>query len=228
MSERPAADWAARARRRWNAPRIAAAALLHLLALVALVLGTAQVRMTRHGTDRTTSLVSVTLAPSKPPPVSTPRPIPLLKSHARDARAPAMPIPTPAAPREPEAITLPNSTPVAIAARPAASAPSAPLVDILNTAATRQAIRDAARGTQLSALGNAATHEEQDSTMTYDDGHECPTCTRDLAAPKAPGERLTHAVKSAGRSDCLKQAAGTGIWALPVLIVTEAARQCSN
>jgi hypothetical protein len=121
-----------------------------------------------------------------------------------------------------------TAAPVAVAAEPPASAPSAPLPDLLNTAAARQAIRDVARGTRLSELGNAATREERGSTMTYEDGHECPTCTRNLAAPTAPGERLAQAVKSAGRPDCLKQAAGTGIWALPVLVATEAVRQCSN
>ncbi len=232
MPDRAAVDWAARTRR-WNAPRVAAAVLLHLLALLALVLGTGRVQLPRPGADRSTTLVSVTLAPSKPPPVATTLPMP--KAPVRDPRD-ARGAPARATAPQPvsEPITLPAPAPqpdaptIAAAAKPPASAPSTPLPDILNTTSTRQAIRDAARGTTLSALGNAATREQQGSTMTYADGHECPTCTRNLAAPKARGERLTQAVKSAGRPDCLAQSASTGIWALPVLIATEAAGQCSN
>ena len=234
MRDQPSHDWAARRRSRWSVSRIAAAVLLHLLVLAALVLGTDRVRMPRPGTERTTVLVTVALVRPKPPPIAPPKAHPPepRDGATKDGR-PRRDEPDTAAPREPvsEPITLPMHEPqpaVAIAAKPSASAPSAPLVDILNTAATRAAIRDAARGTRLSELGNAATHEDQGSAMPMDDGSVCETCTRDLAPSKRASERLSQGVASAARPDCLKLSSAAGLLALPVLAYAEAAGKCGN
>lgn len=244
MTERapPAVDWATGRRGSRSASRLVAAALLHLLALTALVLGTDRLRLPSHGRERATTLVTVTLAPLPIAHAPAPLPPPARVATARErglagasGRVPA-PAHAPEALREPpsDAITLPARTPpaavaaVATAATPPASAPSAPLADLMNAATTRAAIRDAARGTRLSERANDATHEDAGSAMRAADGSDCPDCTRNLAAARAPAERMKQGVASASRPDCLKMSSAAGLLALPLLAYAEAAGKCGN
>jgi len=235
------AHWATRRRRRGNAPRVVAALLLHLLALTALVIGTDHLRLARRGGERTTTLVQVTLDPRRPPGVPTVRPLP--KPIASTAPAPgarATPTAVVRAPGRPERgprsdpLSLPIRAPdfaaptVATAAKPPASAASAPLVDILDTAATRAAIRDAARATRLSERANAATHEDADSEMVAVDGSRCEGCTRNLAPSRQASRRLSQGIAGASRPDCLKLSAAAGLLALPALAYGEATGKCGN
>ena len=169
MTERAplALDWAATRRRRWSVARLAAAAGLNLLVLLALRLAVDRVELPRHGPDRVTRLVTVTLHVAPPPPHALPPPRMALTAPGRSgvhattpspARANA-PARAPAPPREDtaQAITLPTPpTSAAVAPVAAASTPPADL-RFLDNAATRQAIRAVARGDTLASAGNALT-----------------------------------------------------------------------
>ncbi|MFL6627262.1 MAG: hypothetical protein ACJ8G1_12515, partial [Vitreoscilla sp.] len=88
-------DWAGMRRRRWSATRLAAAVGLNLLVLWSLKLAVDRVELPRHGLDRVTRLVTVTLHPAPPPVRATPpRPLPPASGRA-GLHAPA-PAPTPA------------------------------------------------------------------------------------------------------------------------------------
>lgn len=194
-------DWAASRRRRWSASRIAAAITLHVLLLVSLKLAIDRVDMPRRGADRTTTLVTVVLHAAPPPPHAPPLP--------RPARTPALTLaPSSRAPEarpretEPQAITLP--APAVAAAAPPASAPQ-PDLRFLDDAATRQAIRSAARGQTLASQGNAITSSELTS-----------------------GERLAKGVEAAHKADCMKDGGGMGLLAAPVLLIAEAMGKCAH
>ena len=73
-ARRTANDWASARRRRWSASRIAAALALHALVLVALTLAIDRVELPRRGTDRATTLVTVTLHLAPPPTRALPPP----------------------------------------------------------------------------------------------------------------------------------------------------------
>ncbi len=216
MRDRSApADWASARRRRWSASRIAAAVALHLLVLTSLKLAIDRVEMPRHGVDRTTTLVSVTLHAAPPPPLHalppprTPAPSPV---HA-NARVPRE-APAPARPREQaaQAITLPAPRTDPAATLSAAAAPaSAPPADLsfLDNANTRQAIRDAARGgATLASRGNAITRVDQTA-----------------------GERLAQNIDAAHKGDCMKGeylGGGMGLLSTPFLLAAEALGNCSS
>lgn len=192
--------WAATRRRRWSASRIVAAIALHALVLAALELAIDRVEMPRHA-DRATTLLTVVLHDAPPPPLhALPLPRPARpQPPARAARAPE------ARPREtaPQAITLPVPNAPPVAAAPPASAP----LDLrfLDGAATRQAIRDAARGQTLASMGNAITSTEQTSS-----------------------ERLAKGVEAAHKADCMKDLGGLGLLAAPVILAAEAMGKCAH
>ncbi|MCK9684469.1 hypothetical protein [Scleromatobacter humisilvae] len=194
-------DWATTRRRRWSASRIAAAIALHALVLAALRLAIDRVEMPR-AVDRATTLLTVVLHEVPPPLHALPLPVPArLQPPARASRAPR------ARPREtePPAIALPApAEPTATAVAPPASAPQ-PDLRFLDGAATRQAIRDAAHGQTLASLGNAITSTGQTSS-----------------------ERLAKDVEAAHKADCMKDAGGMGLLALPVILAAEAMGKCAH
>lgn len=195
--------WADARRRRWSASRIAAAIALHVLVLGALTLAIDRVGMPRRGAERATTLVTVVLHAAPPPalhelpPPRRARPLP---------PAPASPA-TALRPREtePQAITLPAAPAPAVAT--AATPASAPASDLsfLDGAATRQAIRDVARGQTLASRGNSITSTAQ-----------------------TPGERLAKDVEAAHKADCMKDLSGMGLLAAPVILAAEAMGKCAH
>ena len=196
-------DWATARRRRWSASRIAAAVALHVLVLASLKLAIDRVDMPRRGADRATTLVTVVLHAAPPPPLHA---SPLPRPARPQQRAPASRAPDPR-PREaePQAITLPASpSPAVAAAAPPASAPQ-PDLGFLDGAATRQAIRAAARGQTLASQGNAITSTEPTST-----------------------ERLARSVEAAHKADCMKDLSGMGLLAAPVILAAEAMGKCAH
>jgi hypothetical protein len=190
-------DWATTRRRRWSAARIGAALALHVLVLGALTLAIDRVERPRQ-TDRTTTLVTVTLRLA-PPPSSHALPLPALAPPP--TLPPALASRAPAREAEPQPITPPAP---AVAEAAPASAPS-PDLRFLDSAATRQAIRDAARGQTLASRGNAITSTEQTA-----------------------GERLARNVDAAHKADCMKQGGALGLLALPVIIAEEAMGKCAH
>ena len=233
MREPPAADWASGRRRRWSASRIAAAVALHALVLASLKLAIDRVEMPRHGADRVTTLVTVLLHATPPPPPHTlplpraPSPARANAPAARDARAP-----TPTPPRAPEdaahAITLPAPPiePPAVAAT--ASSPK-PDLSFLDNAATRQAIRNVARGDTLASHGNALTHEDNGSELLAADGSHAGT-TRNLPPPP-PAQLLASNIAAAHKGDCGKGeylGGGMGLLSAPFLLAAEAMGKCSS
>ncbi|HSI47029.1 MAG TPA: hypothetical protein VLA61_02030 [Ideonella sp.] len=130
----------------------------------------------------------VTTAPTARPPVAIQHP-----QHATETTA-APPL---AAPRsEPTLSLLPE---------PPASAPRQER--LLDNAATRQAIRDAARGPLLSERAAAATG----------------------IAPTTASGRLSSATEGALAADCMApQESGPGLLALPFLLAAAAAGKCAH
>ena len=192
-------DWASARRGRWSVSRVAAAIALHALVLASLMLASEHVRMPRV-TDRATTLLSVVLHDAPPPPShALPLPRRARQPRTRASRTPAVP------PREAEAITLtePAAPRVAASASPA-SAPG-PDLRFLDAAATRQAIRDAARGQTLASRGNAITSTAQTS-----------------------GERLAREVAAAHKADCMKDFSGAVLLAAPLILLAEATGKCAH
>ena len=198
-------DWAAQRRSRWSASRIGAAIALHALVLASLKLALDRAEMPRRGADRATPLVNVTLH-AAPPPRPHALPLPRPARPQPPARAPASRVPgAPPREAEPQPITLPAppASAVAVAAPPASAPPSD--LRFLDNAATRQAIRVAARDQTLASQGNAITSTDQ-----------------------TPGERLANNVGAAHKADCMKDAGGMGLLAVPVLLVAEAMGKCAH
>jgi hypothetical protein len=247
MADRPAAplDWATARRRRWSAPRIAAAIALHVLILASLMTAIERVEMPRRGADRATTLVTVALHAAPPPPL---HPLPLPRTPPANARAQAVrdaglpapapaPAPVPAPLRAPDdiahAITLQapprEPTPIA-AATPPASSPG-PDLSFLDNAATRQAIRSVARGDTdtLRQRGNALTREETGSELVAADGSHDGS-TRNLPPPP-PAQLLARNIAAAHKGDCAKgeyMGGGMGLLSAPFLIAAEAMGKCSS
>ena len=200
-----AADWASARRRRWSASRIVAALALHALVLCGLLLAIDQVQLPRSGADRATTLVTVALHVAPPPPPH-PLPPPRAKTPSPAQASPRAPRVTPAAaqPREDaaQAITLPAPPP-----ETAAASAAPPDLSFLDNAATRRAIRDAARGTTLASRGDDITRTRQTA-----------------------GERLAQGVDAAHKGDCMKGeyvGGGMGLLSAPFLLAAEALGNCS-
>ena len=229
MRDRPpvAVDWASDRRRRWGASRICAAVALHLLVLTSLKLTIDRVDVQRYTVNRSTTLVTVALHAAPPPPL---HPLPAPRANApaaRDVRAPAPPRPRDDAA---QAITLPappHDPPPVAAATPPASSPK-PDLSFLDNAATRQAIRNVARGDTLASAGNAATHEDKGSELLAADGSHAGT-PRNLPPPP-PAQLLARNIAAAHKGDCGKGeylGGGMGLLSAPFLIAAEAMGQCS-
>ena len=226
MREPGAADWASTRRRRWSASRIAAAVALHALVLASLTLAIDRIELPHRGADRATTLVNVALHAAPPPPLHA-LPPPRAPSPAR---APAARGPAPVPARTPDdpahAITVPMPAPVA-AATPSASSPK-PDLSFLDNAATRQAIRDVARGDTLASAANAATREDDGSELLAADGSHAGT-TRNLPPPP-PTQLLAKNIAAAHKGDCGKGeylGGGMGLLSTPFLIAAEALGHCS-
>ncbi len=230
--------WAGERRRRWSATRIGAAIALHALVLVSLKLAIDRVELPKHGAERTTLLVDVALHVAPPPPVRETHPLPPARSavhaSARGTPAPApahAPAPPPVVPDDAaHAITLPApphvETPAVAAATPPASQPD---LSFLNNAATRQAIRNVARGDTLSSHANALTHEDSGSELLAADGSHVGT-TRNLPPPP-PAQLLAQNIAAAQKGDCMKGdylGAGMGLLSTPFLLAAEAMGKCSH
>ena len=223
--------WAGTRRRRWSAPRIAAAIALHALLLLALRLAIDRVELPGPGADRATTLLTVTLHPAPPPRHALPLPAhqqPPALARENASRARATPAP-PRAPAQAQAITLPQpARPAVAAATPAASSP-APDLDFLDNAATRQAIRGAGRGETLASRANALTHEDRGSELLAADGSHC-NCTRNLPRPP-PAQALAQDIAAAHKNDCMKgdyPGGGMGLLSAPFLLAAEAMGKCAH
>lgn len=165
--------------------------------------------------------VTLRLIPQPPAPTPLPRrpEMPLAAAAAtqhRSVAAPSRPRQLPPADAAPAPATPPDrgvisTTPAnaALRAEPAASnAIAAP--DLLDTDASRRAIRISARTSSLSTLAAAASEEQR---------------------PASAQERLGSAVKSAGKGDCLKgeyAGGGMGILSLPFLAAAAARGACAQ
>jgi hypothetical protein len=233
-----ATDWASARRRRWSASRIAAAVALHALVLTSLSLAIDRVDMPRQGRDRATTLVTVTLHAAPPPLIhDLPRPRARPPEPAQAGVQAPRAHDAPARPRASEdaaqAITLPaparvEPVPEVAAATPPASSPR-PDLSFLDNAATRQAIRNVARGDTLASAANAATHEDDGSELLAADGSHAGTL-RNLPPPP-PAQLLAKNVAAAHKGDCGKGeylGGGMGLLSAPFLIAAEAMGNCSS
>jgi hypothetical protein len=231
----PASDWAGTRRRRWSSPRIAAALLLHALALMSLKLAIDRVQMPRPGLERATTLVTVALHPAPPPtPAPPPKRAPATTRPGAAPAAPAArPVPAPQRPhddaKQAGATPAPDEpVPIVAAAPPPASAPR-PDLSFLDNAAARQAIRNVARGDTLASHGNALTHEESGSELLAADGSHC-NCKRDLPPPP-PAQLLAQNIAAAHKGDCMKGdflGGGMGLLSAPFLLAAEAMGKCAH
>ena len=233
-----ATDWASARRRRWSASRIAAALLLHVLVLTALRLAIDRVEMPRRGNDRVTTLVSVTLHAAPPPPLHAlplPHATTLANANARAPSARNAPAPAPTRTRADttQSITLPapprnDAAPAVAAAVPPASSPR-PDLSFLDNAATRQAIRNVARGDTLASHANALTHEEPGSELLAADGSHDGS-QRNLPPPP-PAQLLANNIAAAHKGDCMKGdylGGGMGLLSAPFLLAAEALGTCAH
>lgn len=165
-------------------------------------------------TARQSALVWLQLTPPPrpapgvaPPPGTEAAKPPPAKARARHTAQPAVP---PAA--RPEPASLAEAAPMAIhlpAPEPAASAASAPRERLMDTAATRAAIRQTGRSTLLSERAASATDQ--------------PFVSR--------GEKEAQAVARTAKGDCLKgefAGAGMGLLSVPFFVVAEARGQCAR
>ena len=234
MRDVAASDWASARRQRWSTSRIAAALALHLLVFAGLKLAIDRVQMPGRGAERSTTLIMVALHAAPPPALHAlplPRPTHTQPPAAAGARTPVPREPERALPRpretEAQAITLPAPPPAVAAATPPASAP--PDLKFLDNAATRQAIRNVARGDTLASAGNALTHEDTGSELLAADGSHV-GMQRNLPPPP-PAEALARGIDAAHKGDCGKgdyAGGGMGLLSLPFLVAAEALGNCSH
>jgi hypothetical protein len=207
-----------------------------VLVLGFLMLAIDRVELPRRGADRATTLVSVALHAAPPPPLHPlplPRAQPPAAARANAARAPTHETPAPVRPHDDptHAITLPAppaEQPTVAAATPPASSPR-PDLSFLDNAATRQAIRNVARGDTLASHGNALTREENGSELVAADGTHV-GMTRNLPPPP-PAQLLARNIAAAHKGDCAKgeyMGGGMGLLSAPFLIAAEALGKCSS
>lgn len=186
---------------------------LHLVVLwlLASALTTRSTRSTRATSAPPVARVALRLIavpPRAAPPPGVVEP-PSAHRTANPVRAVQAPRGEPTAARPPAAnAPAERATEVADAPEPAASAEPSP--SLLDTPATRRAIRDSARAP---SLGDRLAR------------------SRDEPDRVGPAERLANGVKSAGKGDCLKgdfAGSGMGLLSLPFLVVAEARGDCAK
>jgi len=189
---------------------------LHLGSLWLLQAAVERQRRPGQAPDATRRVSVRLLAP--PPAIAITQPLPQDKP-ATAARVPGR-RQLRSAPTTNPSITEPSTSNEPVAARPsnpaepaapAASAANAPagLPSLLDTEATRRAIRESARAPSLAGRAAAASDEPQRTS---------------------PQERLGNDVKSAGKGDCLKSeyaGTGMGLLSLPFLALAAARGACA-
>jgi len=207
-----AGDWAAARRRlRWRWPlALVVVAALHLLLLL-LVQRALQVASPMPAPTQA-PLVLVWLQPAAPPPAETRPAAPEVAAPQPPARRsrPSAPVRTEAAAEQPApADSAAGSTAAASApASAATAAASAPGGNLLDTEASRRAIREAARQRPIGEMGAQATGE---------------------SAPLGPQERLGQEIARGARGDCLKgeyAGSGMGLLSLPFWLMAELRDKC--
>lgn len=184
---------------------LAAVVALHL-ALLVLLQGALRSPPVRPLIEPASAVLVRMLPPAPVERVAPPEPAP------EPARRPARRAPPPAA-TAPVQATLPASAPeVATApsgtASAATAAASAPAGDLLDTAATRRAIREAARQHSTGEMGAQAT---------------------DASAPLSAQERMGQEIARGARGDCLKgefAGSGMGLLSLPFWLIAEMRDKC--
>jgi len=205
--------WSGRSRAR----AVACFAVLALhLALLGLLIDSSAMRAAREPSSPPPTRITLRLI--TPPPAAAPAPaVGEPPQLGRLPKPKPMPMPTAAPPTRNSAAQPPANTPAfasppqeaAARAEPAASA-QAPLPSLLDTEATRRAIRASAR---TESLGDqlAGAREEPER-----------------AGAQA---RLANGVKSAGKGDCLKgeyAGGGMGLLSLPFLAIAQARGDCAK
>jgi hypothetical protein len=201
-----AGDWAAQRRRRrgrWL-PLLLGVAAAHLLLLTWMQLAL-RAAPPRPGSPQP-PLVLVSIQPATPLPAQAVPPQPAPPTTLRKAR-PA------------ERATQPTATPpvlptteapaaASVVIRPAQAAASVAPAAVLDTEASRRAIREAARQRSTGELGAAATGE---------------------AAPLSEQERMGQEIARGARGDCLKgefAGSGMGLFSLPFWLMAELREKC--
>ena len=201
-------------RRRRGAPALALVVVVALhLALFWLLRDAAVSRPERD--VRAAPTTRVTLRLIAPPPLrAAVPPAALAKREAPPgtptrSAAPSRTMTTPTPTPTPESIDA-SRTPSLAHAEPAASAPDASGPSLLDSDATRRAIRASARAPSLRDQLAAA---------------------RDEPARIGANELLAHGIKDAGKGECLKgefAGAGLGLLSLPFLAVAAASGNCAK
>jgi hypothetical protein len=181
-----------------------AVALMHLL-LLALLQRALYVPAPRQ-TSSQAALVLVRLPPPQPPAPPPPSPSPSVEPRPaaeppRRSRAPAA---TPA-PAEPHHVPVAAALPASAAASGPAGAPAESLLD---SEATRRAVREAARRPSTGELGARASGEP---------------------APLSTPDKLGQDIARGARGDCLKgeyAGSGMGLFSLPFWLLAELNDKC--
>jgi len=184
---------------------LAGVAALHLLLLL-LLQGVLRNPPARPWTEQAPTLRVRTLPPAPaareapPESIAAPAPRPMRRAPPPTATAPlqaALPV---SAASAPELAAAPPG--------PASAAASAPAGELLDTEATRRAIREAARQHSTAEMGAMAT---------------------DAKAPLSAQERMGQEIARGARGDCLKgeyAGSGMGLLSLPFWLIAEMRDKC--
>lgn len=201
-------------RSRAPAGAVLAVVTLHLALLWLLAISPAT-RSTRETATPPARRVALRLIAAPPPPSPAPAlaPVRIEPTRSHPAANPARTGQTPSGSRtapSPSAAMAPLAREAEAAAAPPPAASAEQIPSLLDTQATRRAIRESARAP---SLGDqlARSREEPDRVGAQ--------------------ERLAHGVKSAGRGDCLKgeyAGGGMGLLSLPFLAIAEARGDCAK
>ncbi|MEP7294638.1 MAG: hypothetical protein ABI702_00500 [Burkholderiales bacterium] len=181
---------------------LAWAAVLTLHVALIVSLGGSRSRTDSTAAPQRVTLRLIALTPSPPTPVPVPLASPSLARPSSTAR-----------PRKPTVTAPPEAaTAVVTAAQPITPPASAnePLPSLLDTEATRRAIRASAR---TRSLGEQLAE------------------SREEPARASPNERLSDGIRSAGRGDCMHgefAGAGMGLLSLPFLAAAAVGGKCTK
>ena len=187
-------------------PRVALALAvvfaLHLAAIVGLSGAWKTARIAAPAPRVSLRLIPLALPPALPPPARPTAARPALPSAAMHPRK--------AAPSVPRDVREPVAIASAITPEPAASAPE-PLPSLMDTDATRRAIRASAREP---SLGDQLAQSREEKPRL-----------------QSPNDRLARGVHSAGKGDCMKgeyAGANMGLLSLPFLAIALTAGDCAK